>query len=147
MNSLGTTVEDFKVSCHMRNHLGLPKVVLRIPRLRRFSSCVCFPNSCSHSAPSGLFFCHMGRVKSQQETKIVSEGMGGPTIKGGVVPLSSGMKRNQIHRERLLLLFRAILRWTGFKNILIGVQLLYHVVFVSAVQHSESAMCIHVSPL
>ena len=47
--------------------------------------------------------------------------MGGPTIKGGVVPLSSGMKRNQIHRERLLLLFRAILRWTGFKNILLSI--------------------------
>ena len=34
-----------------------------------------------------------------------------------------------------------------FKLIFIGVQLLYNVVLVSAVQQSESAICIHISPL
>ena len=36
--------------------------------------------------------------------------------------------------------------WSGIYFAFIGVSLLYSVVLVSAVQHCESALCMHISP-
>ena len=74
-------------------------------------------------------------------------GWGSINKRWGCPPFLRHEEEDQIHRERLLLLFRGVLRWTGLKTVLIGVQLPCHVVFISATQHSESAVCIHTSPL
>ena len=48
-------------------------------------------------------------------------GWGSINKRWGCPPFLRHEEEDQIHRERLLLLFRGVLRWTGLKTVLIGV--------------------------
>ena len=62
----------------------------------------------------------------------------------------SSTRQNLKHTDILLFVRNSVNYWAHrvfFPLIFIGVELLYNVVVVSAVQQSESAICIHTSPL
>lgn len=114
MNFLGTAVEDFEVSCHMRNHPLPPQSSLVnskteeiLPHVSASPTLVLtqLHLACSFATRAG------SRVSRKQKQ---SQRNGGSINKRWVVPFLRHEEENQIHREWLLLIFRGVLRWIGF---------------------------------